>query len=371
MATPTVVFRPLTAGDLPQIHRWFDAPHARRWFDKGSLDQVAAEYLPYIEGSVPIHAFIVALGGAGGREIGLVEWERFGDFPEAQATYRVTDPNAANCDILIGEPDAAYQGWGPRIVRSLLQEIVFADPRITTCIIDPSPDNAIAIRAYEKVGFHFLRAVPEDGEGLALYLMELTRAELAGAGPQPGEPFIRPARDGELAVAAAIDGDACRAYAEFDPGLEMVALADDHPVVHPFVHPFVLAKVGRRAEALSQRRLLLACTGAGQPVGFAAMGLCEGRPLLLELSVRRAFMRQGLGRALLLRALRWSVRPGELWLTTYQHVPFNQPWYQRLGFAPVADADCPSGIGAILAAERAALPQGDRRTAMVYRYPPT
>lgn len=73
------------------------------------------------------------------------------------------------------------------------------------------------------------------------------------------------------------------------------------------------------------------------------------------------------GGSLVLHAQRWSKGRGRLWLTTYDNVPWNRPWYERLGFARVGDAHCGPELRSILAEERAALPSADARVAMVYR----
>ncbi len=108
----------------------------------------------------------------------MITWECFGDWPDFMRTYAVDDPDAVNCDVLIGEADAAHRGLGGPMLRRFLREIVFCDPRFSTCIIDPRPDNSIAIRAYEKAGFLHVRTLSDDGEGNSVYLMELGRADL-------------------------------------------------------------------------------------------------------------------------------------------------------------------------------------------------
>jgi len=170
-------FRPLAKSDLPWLSTWLNAPHARRWFGDGrSLESVLEEYVPYIEGTVPIRALLVSHAK---RPIGMISWERFGDFPDFMRTYAVDDPEAVNCDVVIGEADAVHRGLGGPMLRRFLREIVFCDPRYTSCIIDPRPENTSAIRAYEKAGFRHVRTVADDGEGHPVYLMEIRREDLA------------------------------------------------------------------------------------------------------------------------------------------------------------------------------------------------
>jgi predicted N-acetyltransferase YhbS len=191
-----------------------------------------------------------------------------------------------------------------------------------------------------------------------LYLLELTREELQNPTLTKSEFYLRPARETELDAAIEIDDDACTLYTEM--GLSFEHEDDD---------PFFKMESERWAEALRKKRMLMACNNEGERVGFVVFDIVEGRPFVEQISVRRAWMKRGVGRALVERAKRWSVREGELWLTTYgDSVPWNKPWYERLGFVEVTDADCGPEINAILAAERAALPTSERRLAMVYRH---
>ena len=173
-----ISFRPLEKTDLRRLCSWFNAPHARRWFGQGrSLDGVTEEYVPYIEGTTPIHPFLVSYDT---EPIGMIAWERFGDSPDFMRTYGVDDPNAVNCDVIIGEVAFTRRGLGAPLIRRFLREIVFFDPRHSTCILDPEVENLVAIRVYEKAGFHYLRMLSDDGEGNAIHLMELRCEELMG-----------------------------------------------------------------------------------------------------------------------------------------------------------------------------------------------
>ncbi len=348
-------FRPMTREDLPMVLAWHDAPHARRFFGRGkTFEEITEEYLPYIRGEIPIYPYVALHDG---QPIGMMSWERLGDFPEVQEAYGVTDPDASNCDVLLGESSAVHRGLGARMIEAFLERIVFADPRITSCVIDPETENFIAIRAYEKAGFRFVRAAADDLDGASVYLMELRREELGA--PRAPIPYLRPARPDEVELAIAIDEDACTAYT--DAGL-VDELADDDP--------FNLAEAALWAEAARAGRMLFACSPEGEPVGFIALGFIDGRPHLEQISVRRAWMRRGIGRLLLDRAKHWSVRPAELWITTYDaFIPWNEPWYARAGFTRVAPADLGPELRATLEAEGRALPEPEHRIAMVYRHP--
>jgi aminoglycoside 6'-N-acetyltransferase len=345
-------FRPLTHADLPLLHRWLSEPHIARWFGERTLADVEDEYGGYIDGKEPIYPYIAVHQG---RDVGMMNWEHFGDFPEMAALYGVSDPDATNCDVLIGERELAHRGLGPEMIRSFLEQIVFKGPRPTSSIIDPHTDNASAIRAYEKAGYRFLRVAPDDGEGKAVYLMELGREDL-GRGPEAGA-YLRPGRSSELAIARDIDDDATNAYVEV--GIE---------VWLPHDHPFAQDEEARWSAALADGHLLFACAPDGTPLGFAAFGLVDGKPYLHQISVRGSAARKGIGKLLMDRVKRWSFAAGELWLTTYGQVAFNRPWYERLGFSCVDPEVAGPELRAILAKEQAALPDADSRVLMRYQH---
>jgi len=52
-------------------------------------------------------------------------------------------------------------------------------------------------------------------------------------------------------------------------------------------------------------------------------------------------------------------------MTTYTHLPWNRPFYERHGFVRVPESACPRGIVAILDDQRRALPAPHERIAML------
>ena len=161
----------------------------------------------------------------------------------------------------------------------------------------------------------------------------------------------------ELSLAIQIDDDASSLFDTV--GISFDALTP--------AHPFVRHTYARWEDAAAHNRAFLAIDDDGTPIAFAALArLPEGDALLEQLSVRRPFMRRGVGRALVQRALEWARQQEHawLWLTTYMHVPWNRPYYERMGFHCVNEPECPRSVSEILEEERAALPQPTQRTAM-------
>jgi GNAT superfamily N-acetyltransferase len=106
----------------------------------------------------------------------------------------------------------------------------------------------------------------------------------------------------------------------------------------------------------------------GEPVvGFAHVLDLDGRAHLEQLAVLPGHTRQGLGTALVEAACREAAARGhdQVTLRTYADVPWNGPFYARLGFVEIPDQDW---MAPMLATEaRIGLPRSGRRIAMARR----
>jgi GNAT superfamily N-acetyltransferase len=106
------------------------------------------------------------------------------------------------------------------------------------------------------------------------------------------------------------------------------------------------------------------------PVGFLAAAERDGFLYLGELDVAAGWRRLGIGRALVLwgieEARRRSLRGAML--TTDRLVPFNAPFYARVGFVPVAESAAPPSLQEVLKREREGGLKPERRIAMLYQF---
>jgi RimJ/RimL family protein N-acetyltransferase len=169
-------FRTLDRCDLPLMHRWLHTPHVVEWWpdEALTLDQIIAKYAPRIDGKEDVRCFVIVHGDA---PIGYIQ-----EYPIVESEYAscIADAErAAGIDLFIGEVEFHHRGLGAPIIRQFLSDVVFADPAIETCIIDPAVTNRGAIRAYEKAGFHFLATVTNPDTAEAQWLMKIGRAEFA------------------------------------------------------------------------------------------------------------------------------------------------------------------------------------------------
>ena len=92
-----------------------------------------------------------------------------------------------------------------------------------------------------------------------------------------------------------------------------------------------------------------------RPVAYLLVDVVDGEAHVEQVSVHPEHARQGLGARLLEVAREWAVEHElpALVLTTYADVPWNGPYYARLGFEVVPPSLLSDGLRAIRAAEAA------------------
>jgi len=116
----------------------------------------------------------------------------------------------------------------------------------------------------------------------------------------------------------------------------------------------------------SRGRAWVAVDGEDRPVAYLLSKVVDGCAHVEQVSVVRAHAGRALGAALvdhLGDAARREGRPA-LTLTTFRDVPWNAPYYARLGFAVVEPAEQGPQLAALVAHEATAIPGDAPRVAM-------
>jgi GNAT superfamily N-acetyltransferase len=107
----------------------------------------------------------------------------------------------------------------------------------------------------------------------------------------------------------------------------------------------------------------VAVAPTGELVGFALVHQLATVAHLHELDVHPAHARRGLGGRLIDAVAAWAVGEGlrAITLTTFRDIPWNAPYYARLGFRPLAADELSTELREISEAEAAAgLPVSER-----------
>jgi GNAT superfamily N-acetyltransferase len=122
-------------------------------------------------------------------------------------------------------------------------------------------------------------------------------------------------------------------------------------------------------KAQAAGRLWVALAGDA-PVGFALVEmLARDLPHLKEIDVHPSHGRRGAGTALVRAVCEWTRRSGysAITLTTFRAVPWNMPFYSRLGFEEVSDEELRPEIEAVVADEASRGLDPHCRVVMRYR----
>lgn len=135
--------------------------------------------------------------------------------------------------------------------------------------------------------------------------------------------IVRRAEIIDLQACRIIENDSAFLFAE----LGMEGIADDPSV-----------ELATLAAGQAEGRLWIAADQDDVPVGFALTTTVDGLPHLRELDVLTRWQRRGVGTRLIAAIAADARAAGHpcLTLTTFADVPWNAPYYARLGFEPVA-----------------------------------
>jgi aminoglycoside 6'-N-acetyltransferase len=153
----TYQFRPMSADDLPLVRDWLRVPHVKEWWHD-------ADDFEFVSGDLAHHdmaQFIVTMDE---RPFGYLQSYRIGDW---HAGFGPQPDGTRGIDQFIAEPGMVGRGHGSAFIRQFIEGLLDSGtPRI---VIDPSPTNPRAIRAYEKAGFRRVHEIDTpDGRALLM-----------------------------------------------------------------------------------------------------------------------------------------------------------------------------------------------------------
>ncbi|MFG2406500.1 GNAT family N-acetyltransferase [Streptomyces brevispora] len=149
---------------------------------------------------------------------------------------------------------------------------------------------------------------------------------------------IRPARRSDLPLLQDIE----RAAGEPFRTVGMSRVADDEPPSLDVLDEY------RRAG-----RAWVTVRADDRPLGYLVADPVDGAGHIEQVSVHPSAARRGLGSGLIGHAGSWAAAEGlgGLTLTTFSHVPWNAPYYGRLGFRVLMESELTDGLRKIRAEE--------------------
>ncbi|WP_228539746.1 GNAT family N-acetyltransferase [Nocardia sp. XZ_19_385] len=151
---------------------------------------------------------------------------------------------------------------------------------------------------------------------------------------------IRQATEADLPVLQDIERAAGKPFAD----IGMQSVADDDPPSLSTLREF--QRVGRA---------WVRPDDADRPIGYLVLGLVDGNAHIDQVSVDPEYVGQRIGKGLIDHAAAWSKSEGlqAITLTTFTEVPWNGPYYERLGFRYLLPDQETPGLRELRAAESA------------------
>jgi GNAT superfamily N-acetyltransferase len=123
---------------------------------------------------------------------------------------------------------------------------------------------------------------------------------------------------------------------------------------------------GQHLQAIEQAYVWVAENSDGQLTGFVRAVDIDQHMHIEELSVSQAFQGQGMGRALVAAVIEQArvMQLNSVTLTTFRDLPWNAPFYQRMGFVELTPAHTDRHLRDALQAEVLFGFPAERRCAM-------
>lgn len=171
-----IAFKKLELSDLILLHDWLNQPHVHEFYDKdkeNSIEEVQKRYAPKVKGEKPTDCYFVLYEGT---PVGYIQKYFVNAWPEL-GSYLQYDNSVVSVDLFIGDFKLFGKGFGSFMLSQFLNQVVFADPKVTRCMIGPEPSNKRAIRSYEKVGFKHVQTLVIGSETEPTYIMEVASNE--------------------------------------------------------------------------------------------------------------------------------------------------------------------------------------------------
>ncbi len=143
------------------------------------------------------------------------------------------------------------------------------------------------------------------------------------------------------------------------PAIELAAAQLFRDTPHAFIADSSGMSLASFEEHFAHNRIWVAVhqdeAGIEQVVGFAVARKLDGEIYLHEIDLHPDHGRRGLGRRLIDAVIAWARQEAlpAVTLSTFRHIPWNEPYYTKLGFQPLLDADLGPGLLDVRAHEAA------------------
>jgi RimJ/RimL family protein N-acetyltransferase len=144
-------FRRVIQADLPLLYTWFEKPHVAAWWPVPEENEFFKDFLEKIRSKTTIPLLVYS----NQIPIGYLQYYHIDRTREKAGSWLPTElpVTTIGTDQFIGDENYLGKGYGTLLLKEFIKQLHDLEPTVTTVIVDPDPENAVAIRCYEKVGF--------------------------------------------------------------------------------------------------------------------------------------------------------------------------------------------------------------------------
>jgi aminoglycoside 6'-N-acetyltransferase len=132
----------------PDVAAWYEA-------EELSLTGMEREFGDIIDGADPVQGYLIVIDK---EPAGYIQAYRLSELPNYFSQLGL-DRDRVSTDLFLGHAAYRNHGWGVPVLRAFLHSIVFGHFGADRASILPNPENARAIKVYERVGFVSSRVV--------------------------------------------------------------------------------------------------------------------------------------------------------------------------------------------------------------------
>lgn len=143
-----LTFIPFQKEHLPLLRSWLNASHIKPYWHESDDDQKLADKFLVQLPERNVSPFIIQW------DRNIIGYIQYYDAKRVGGGWWPNEPQGTfGIDLMLGEINFVGKGLAPSIIKEFVQFLVNKEPTAKEVIIDPSPENQIAIRAFEKSGF--------------------------------------------------------------------------------------------------------------------------------------------------------------------------------------------------------------------------
>lgn len=163
-----IKFKVFQERHVPLFRFWLHQEHVKKFWQETENEAELKEKMLVRLSQMSVQSFIIDKDSI---EIGYIQYY---DAKKVGNNWWTNEPTGTfGIDIVIGSHSHVGLGLGPTVLKEFIYFLKEKEPSVNSLIIDPSPDNERAIKAFEKAGFQKESQISTPGGPALLMRMKI------------------------------------------------------------------------------------------------------------------------------------------------------------------------------------------------------